>query len=48
MSNGDSCTLVADTGLPNDDCIFVIDSDKNGHIHSSYMAVNFLQSVSLY
>ena len=46
MSNGGTCTLVAETGLPNDDCIFVIDSNKNEYVSSSYMAVNFLPSVS--
>ena len=45
MSNGGSCTLIAETGLPNNDCVFVIDSDNNDHVHSSYMAANFLPSV---
>ena len=45
MSNGGTCSVVAETGLPNDDCVFVIDSSKNEYVHSSYMAVNFLPSV---
>ena len=46
MSNGGSCTIIEETGLPNDDCVFVIDNEENDYVYSSYMAVNFLPNVS--
>ena len=48
MSDGGDCKFDPLTGMPDENCIFIISSTNNDDVTSSYMAVPFLTNVSIY